>query len=74
MVLYERFQRGLAPPSVWRVAANQFQVIWEFFSFPSDSPNIFLRLNCTDKATGLASAVEFKLPGARHLRLRKMGS
>jgi hypothetical protein len=55
-------------------ATNQVQMIWEFLSFPADSPNIFLTLKFTDKATGLASSVEFKLPGARHLRLRKMGS
>ena len=55
-------------------ATNQTQVIWEFLSFPANSPNIFLRLDYRDKASGLASSVEFKLPGARHLRLRKMGS
>jgi hypothetical protein len=55
-------------------ATNQVQVIWEFLSFPADSPNIFLRLDYKDKATALASYVEFKLPGASHLRLRKMGS
>ena len=55
-------------------AASQVQVIWEFLSFPADSPNIFLRLSYKDKASGLASALEFKLPGARQLRLRKMGS
>jgi hypothetical protein len=55
-------------------ATNQCQVIWEFLSFPADSPNIFLRLDYKDRATGLAGSVEFKLPGARHLRLRKMGS
>jgi hypothetical protein len=55
-------------------ATNQVQVIWEFLSFPADSPNIFLTLKFTDRASGLASSVEFKLPGTRHLRLRKMGS
>jgi hypothetical protein len=55
-------------------AAKQVQVIWEFLSFPADSPNIFLRLNFKDRTSGLASSLEFKLPGARDLRLRKMGS
>ena len=55
-------------------ATNQVKVIWEFLSYPADSSNIFLRLNFNDKASGLASAVEFKLLGARYLRLRKMAS
>jgi hypothetical protein len=55
-------------------ATNQSQVIWEFLSFPADSPNIFLRLAYKDRATGQAGSLEFKLPGARDLRLRKMGS
>ena len=55
-------------------ATNQFKVLWEFLSFPADSPNIFMRLDYRDKTSGLASSAEFKLPGTRHLRLRKMGS
>jgi len=55
-------------------ATNQCQAIWEFMSFPADSPNIFLRLSFKDRATGQAGSLEFKLPGARHLPLRKMGS
>lgn len=55
-------------------ATNQHRVVWEFLAFPKDSPNIYFCLNYRDKETGQAESVGFKLPGARHLRLRKMGS
>ena len=55
-------------------ATNQYRVMWEFASFPRESPNIYFRLNYTDVETRQASSVDFKLPGARHLRVRKMGS
>jgi hypothetical protein len=53
---------------------NQFQVIWEFLGFPRETANIYFTLEFKDKESGLARSVDFKLPGSRHLRTRKMGS
>ena len=53
---------------------NQHRVMWEFAYYPTESPNIYFRLEYTDKVTGQTSSVDFKLPGAHHLRVRKMGS
>ncbi len=55
-------------------ASNRVETIWEFLSFPRESPAIYLRLEFADKESGLTRSVDFKLPGARHLRIRKMGS
>ena len=53
---------------------NQHRVMWEFGYFPRESPNIYFRLEFTDRLTGQTSSVDFKLPGAHGLRIRKMGS
>ncbi len=55
-------------------ATNQTQVIWEFLGFPKGTPNIYLRLEFKDKESGLAKSLDFKLPGTKLLRVRKMGS
>jgi hypothetical protein len=54
--------------------ANRSQVIWEFLGFPKDSANIYLQLEGKDKVTCMSRSVEFKLPGTKQLRVRKMGS
>jgi len=55
-------------------ATNQFRVLWQFGYFPKDTAHIYFHLSYRDKETGHESALDFKLPGTRHLRVRKMGS
>lgn len=53
---------------------NRTEVLWEFLSFPHDSSDIYLRLHFTQNETRFQKTLDFKLPGASHLRTRKMGS
>lgn len=57
-----------------RGAASQHRVMWEFLAFPTGSQNIYFRLIYRDQQTGQTESVGFKLPGARHLRVRQLGS
>ncbi len=61
-------------PIAGKQLTNQTEVLWEFLSYPHDSAEIYLHLSFTDRTNGSQKALDFKLPGARSLRSRKMGS
>lgn len=55
-------------------STNQYEVIWEFMSFPKNSSQIYLHLYYYDKQTRRQnSKLEFVLPGVSDLALHKMG-
>ncbi len=55
-------------------STNHTEALWEFGGFPRNSSQIYLHLQFTDRQTGIQNTLDFELPGARHLRTRKMGS
>ncbi len=52
---------------------NEIEAIWEFMTFPKESPKIYLRLYYHDKKTGKQTGtLEFVLPSVADLPVRKM--
>ncbi len=68
-------QGKLTQQSLWApvTSSNRLQLLWMFPDFPKDTPQIFLRLDFTErKSTQIVKSLEFAIPGSGALPKRKL--
>ncbi len=68
-------QGKLTQQSLWApvTSSNRLQLLWMFPDFPKDTPQIFLRLDFTERnSTQIVKSLEFTIPGSRALPKRKL--